>query len=116
MIKLITYVLSLKKHRATKFILYELLICLIFALAYWISDILMFNYSEMARSLNLGSITGVNSFFSYLYFALITQTTVGYSGILPDGGNIVTTHSMPLRILVMVQLISIILLTGWTLF
>lgn len=114
MIKLYSYLYAMRNHRAIRFILYELLISLLFALAYWITSIFVVKYSHSSDESHLGNITKTDSFLAYLQFALITQTTVGYGGVLPDGDNILTTKSVVLRLLVMAQLISIILLTSWT--
>lgn len=114
MINLFSYLYAMKNHRAIRFIIYELLISLLFALAYWITSIFISKYSQPSNQYNFDNSNKIDSFMSYLHFALVTQTTVGYGGVLPDGGNILTTKSRPLRLLVMTQLISIILLTGWT--
>ena len=62
-----------------------------------------------------GEIKTEDDFYSYLYLSLITQTTVGYGGVLPDGGQMITTKSVLLKYLVIIQLFSVIIMTGWTL-
>ena len=103
------------KNKAAKFIFYEFIIIISFAFAYWLSDIFMAKYPKLATKLHLGEIHQADSFYSYLYFSLITQTIVGYGGTLPDGGSVLSTKSIPLRLLVGLQLFSIVLITGWTL-
>ena len=62
-----------------------------------------------------GEIITEDNFYSYMYLSLITQTTVGFGGVLPDGGHFLTTKSIFLRYLVFLQLLSVIIMTGWTL-
>ena len=106
--------LSKNKKKAYDFLFYELCIVISFAIAYWVSDILMDKYPLLAKKYHLGKAKKIDNFYSYLYFSLITQTTVGYGGTLPDGGHIITTKSVPLKILMILQLFSIIGITAWT--
>jgi len=115
MIKLVSYIHSLKKNQTTRFIFYEICLIFGFALAYWISDHIYLANSELLKKLGLGHIKKVDNLYSYLWFSLITQTTVGFGGTLPDGDNLVNTQSVILRFLMILQLFSIILVTGWTL-
>lgn len=106
---------AINKNKGTKFITCEFLIIFSFALAYWLADNFLAHYPDLGKKLGLGSIERLDSFYSYLYFALITQTTVGFGGILPGGGDVVTTNSRLLKVLNIFQMFSIILITGWTL-
>ena len=115
MLGLISLIKAIKNKKAAKFIYYELVLIIVFAILYKLSDLVIYHFPDLAKKLNLGEIKLVDSFYSYLYFSTITQTTVGFGGTLPDGGNVVTTKSNLLRFLSMLQLLSIIFVTGWTL-
>ena len=82
---------------------------------YWLSDIFLKYYPDLAKKLDLGTIKQADSFYSYLYFSFITQTTVGFGGVLPDGGNVVSTKSELLKKFNLCQMASIIVITGWAL-
>lgn len=103
---------SLLKNKSFKFIFFHMLLIIFFAALYWFSDIWMYHNKDLAKKLGLGYIKQVDSYDSYLYFSSITQTTIGFGGILPDGGNVVTTKSVPLRIINFIQMWSIIVVTG----
>lgn len=115
MISLITLSNSINKNKGTRYIFYQFILIIVFALAYWLSDLFLHNYPDLAKKLSLGYIKQVDSFYSYLYFSLITQTTVGFSTALPGGGNVVYTESNLLRLLCLCQMSSIIFITGWIL-
>ena len=115
MIKILSYIHSIKKNKIHKFIYYEFMLIICFAFAYWLSDKLYLSAPELMKNLGLGEIKKKDDFYSYLYFSLITQTTVGFGGTLPDGRDMINTSSIILKILLTLQLISIILVTGWTL-
>ena len=97
------------------FIIYQLLLVFVFAILYWLSDRLYAAFPDIMKNYGFGEIKTEDDFYSYLYFSLITQTTVGYGGVLPDGGQMITTKSVLLKYLVLLQLFSVIFMTGWTL-
>ena len=115
MIKLISFINAKKNIKIKRFIFYQLCLVVCFALAYWLSDKLYAFAPEFMKKHGLGEIITEDNFYSYLYLSLITQTTVGFGGILPDGGHFLTTKSIFLRYLVFLQLLSVIIMTGWTL-
>ena len=101
--------------KVKNFIFYETVLIIGFTFAYLLSDILLYNYPDFTKKIGLGSIKKVDTFYSYLYFSLITQSTVGFGGILPDGNNIVETKSNLLKVLSALQLYSVIIMIGYTL-
>jgi hypothetical protein len=115
MISLMSLSKAINKNTGTRYILYEFILIFFFALAYWLSDLFLNYYPDLGKKLGLGSIKQLDSFYSYLYFSLITQTTVGFGGILPGGGDVVATNSRLLRGLNLCQMVSIIIITGWAL-
>jgi hypothetical protein len=98
----------IKLHSAIRIVAIEIFFTVFFALLYWISDLFLNKYPETGKKFGLGSIEQVDTFYSYFYFSLITQTTVGFGGILPEGGNVVTTKSNLLQFFTVMQLLSII--------
>jgi hypothetical protein len=106
---------SLNKNKGGKYILYQFILIFLFATLYWLSDQFIVHFPELSKKLDLGSIKLADSFYAYLYFSFITQTTVGFGGILPDGGNVVDTNSELIKIFNICQMASIIFISGWTL-
>ena len=104
-----------KSTKIKNYIIINTVLILCFTVLYLISDIFLDNYPELANKLGLGSITKVGSFYSYLYYSLITQTTVGYGGTLPDGKNIIDIKSNLFKFFSGLQLYSIIIITAYTL-
>ena len=102
-------------RKMKNFIFYETILIIGFTIAYLLSDIFLDNYPEFSKNIGLGSIKKVDTFYSYLYFSLITQSTVGFGGVLPDGNNIVKTNSNILKILSGLQLYSVIIMIAYTL-
>lgn len=87
---LIIFKKKLLSNRGKKYLLINFASVIIFALLYYINDYFIINNSELAK--NLGFVeknykvdnNKVNSIIYYIYFSLITQTTIGYSGILNE--------------------------------
>ena len=115
MLGLTSFINTIKKKKSLLFIYYEILIVFFFAGAYWVADRIIFYLPDLAKKLHFGTIKEMDTFYSYLYFSLITQTTVGFGGTLPDGNNVVTTQSELMKILSLMQMFSIVIITGWTL-
>ena len=115
MLGLTSFINTIKKKKTSLFIYYETLLIFFFAAIYWTADRVIFYYPDLAKKLHLGTIKKMDTFYAYLYFSFITQTTVGFGGILPDGGNVVTTKSELMKILNLAQMFSIVVITGWTL-
>ena len=104
------------------FLYYHLLAAIIFGLLYYIQDYFITKYSLLAKKLKFisedydASKDKVNSLLYYLWFSLVTQTTVGYSGIL----NVRTSLSVPwskihyitYKIINISQLISIFVISA----
>lgn len=67
------------------FVLYQLLLVFVFATLYWLSDKLYAAFPDIMKNYGFGEIKTEDDFYSYLYVSLITQTTVGYRSVLPDG-------------------------------
>lgn len=114
MINLLNYLREVKKNKGSKYIVYQTLLVIFFGFLYWISDYLIIYYPNLAKKFNFGSIREIQSLGTYIFYSLVTQTTVGYSGILRNGGSIMDTKSNLLKIINGIQLFSIFVITGWT--
>ena len=94
------YLLLIKnKFKITSVKLYlfaNLVLVFIFGFLYYINDYFISNNTEFAKKINLvpktydGSYSSDNDFLYYLWWSLVTQTTVGYAGLLNEktGENI----------------------------
>lgn len=109
----------------TLLIITNLLACLIFAILYYLMDYIISyypNFSEkyLIQELNKSQQKNSNNqIFTlkpplyYLWFSLITQTTVGYTGMLSldnKSQNFVHMRSTPFKILNIIQLLSILII------
>ena len=116
-----------KKHNPFRVLIGSLISVLFFALLYWMNDRFCRINFEDAKKKGMIEKDKDNKFFEkdnfpktdfiyYLWFSLITQTTVGYSDMLPSEAN---KHKYHLEIfkynqfINMVQLISIFVLAAY---
>ena len=111
------FFITIMKKRGYKFLQYHFISVIIFGILYWLEDIFYSYYPKLAKSLYLGENDGppADTLLYYLWFSLITQTTVGYSGISQrKGGKIsFTLIKSPLfKILNYLQLCSIFIITA----
>ena len=111
----LTLFIKMLGNRGFKYAYTQFIIIIFFAFAYWFSDLFLSEYPELSEKYGLGKIKQRDTLYSYLYFSFITQTTVGFSGTLPSGGNVVRTDSNLLKFFSMTQLVSIIIITAWSL-
>lgn len=108
--------------KGRKFLYYNLLATIIFGLLYYIQDYFISNYTSIAKKLKFipknydASKDKVNSLLYYLWFSLITQTTVGYSGLLNERIDLSVPwsklHYRTYKIVNIIQLISIFVING----
>ncbi len=107
-----------------RFVLYHVGAVIMFTFLYYIQDYFITNNFELAKKLYLvdknkhqSKDDKVNSIYYYLWFSLITQSTVGYSGILNEetGQNIPFSkiHEIPYRVFNVTQLLSIFFITAY---
>jgi hypothetical protein len=104
------------------FLYYHLLAAIIFGLLYYLQDYFISNYSSLSKKLKFipedydASKDKVNSLLYYLWFSLITQTTVGYSGILNERTSLSVPwsklHYRTYKIINITQLISIFVINA----
>jgi hypothetical protein len=79
--------------KGKKFFYYHLLAVIFFGLLYYLQDYFITNYPILAKKLKIipehydASNDIVNNIFYYLWFSLITQSTVGYSGLVNERTN-----------------------------
>jgi hypothetical protein len=108
--------------KGKNFLYYHLLAAIIFGLLYYLQDYFITNYSSLAKKLKFipedydASKDKVNSLLYYLWFSLITQTTVGYSGLVIERTNEVVPWNKinyrTYKIINLTQLISIFVISA----
>lgn len=109
----------------TLLIISNLLASLIFAILYYLMDYIISYYPNFSEKYLLQELNksqqknSNNQIFTlkpplyYLWFSLITQTTVGYTGMLSLDNkslNFVHMRSTPFKILNIIQLLSILII------
>ena len=80
--------------KVVKFVLLHLFFVIFFGILYWISDIILSKYPDFSKK-HLGLVEvdfgnrGEDSqdLFYYLWFSAVTQTTVGYGGLIDKKGK-----------------------------
>lgn len=87
---MIAYLFS--KDKKTFFTL-NMIAVVVFAMLYMVQDHFICSYPELAKTVRFirkdydASKDTPNSFLYYIWFSLVTQTTVGYSGIMNSKTN-----------------------------
>ena len=108
--------------KGKNFLYYHLLAVIIFGLLYYLQDFFISNNPLLAKKLKFipenydASKDKPNNILYYLWLSLITQTTVGYSGILNERSGMSIPwsklHYRTYKIINITQLISIFLITA----
>ena len=101
-----------------KMLYFNIISVIIFALLYFILDYIIIKYSEFFNKIDNKIHTeknnhSIKSPLYYIWFSLITQTTVGYTGIIePIQKNlsIITIYSVLFKLLNILQLLSIFII------
>jgi len=103
--------------KGNNFLYYHLLAAIIFGLLYYLQDYFITNYSSLAKKLKFipedydASKDKANTLLYYLWFSLITQTTVGYTGVLNERTGLSVPwskiHYRTYKIINITQLLSI---------
>lgn len=82
--------------KVIKFVLLHLFFVVFFAVFYWISDIILSKFPEFSKK-HMGLVEGdfgnrgenTQDLFYYFWFSAVTQTTVGYGGLIDGKGKAV---------------------------
>jgi hypothetical protein len=80
----------LLKNQGFKYLKYNILSTLFFAVIYWLSDYLLTLYPKFSKKFHLGHYADnnpVDPFYYWLWQSALTQTTVGYGGITSATGK-----------------------------
>lgn len=112
----IYYMNLLFSNKGYKFFKFHTLAVIIFALLYWIQDLFLSTYPILSKKMYLGSTyPPADTLLYYMWFSLITQSTVGYGGVIEANGKIKAfpkIHSVPYKVINFAQLISIFAITA----
>ena len=107
------HMILLIKNNGLKYLKYNIISTFFFGVLYWLSDYIITKYPKLSKDLYFGyykDTNPVNPYYYWLWQSLITQTTVGYSGVSgSDGTNIsyLKFHNNLFRIFNFAQLFSI---------
>ena len=110
--------IALLNKKGYKFFKYQLVSVVIFSVLYWFAEYILKSYPELSRKLYFGyekSTNQLNPYYYWLWYSLITQTTVGYGGIITsDGDNIslLNNHSNLYKLFNFAQFFSIFYITA----
>lgn len=106
-------------QKVIKFIVLHLFFVVFFAILYWFSDIVMSTFPDFAKK-HLGLVEGdfgnrgenSQDLFYYFWFSAVTQTTVGYGGLIDKNGKAIQIIKSDYlwRFFNMAQLISIFII------
>ena len=89
----IYHIFNISSKKGKIFFKYNMISIILFSILYWISDYILIYYPKISKTLFFGEYTHknlVNPYYYWLWHSLITQTTVGYSGITTETGIPVT--------------------------
>lgn len=111
--------MSLFTFHSKIFILGHLVTALIFTILYYLADLHLFYFPEFSKRIGFGSLNmtegSPQSFFYYIYYSLITQSTVGYAGGKAGMSSFEDVSSNLFKAINILQIISIFVITGCTL-
>jgi hypothetical protein len=104
---------SSKKMR---FLKYHVGAVIIFGLLYWLQDVFMVGYPKVGKELHLGkTIPPSDSLYYWMWFSVLTQSTVGYGGAVDAQGKAVSFDNIPnnaFRTVNFLQLFSVLFITA----
>lgn len=111
---------NLKLNKITLYLISVFASIIIFAFLYYINDYFITNNIELAKKLYFipnnykKTEDKTNDFVYYLWFSLITQSTIGYGGLINEntGQNVPFSriYYRPFKILNILQIISVFLI------
>ena len=99
-------------NKGLGFVRAHLVSTIIFAILYYISDLVILYKPTLSKRLGLGSIKQAQTLPYYFYYSLITQSTVGYQGGKGEGG-FEQVGSVLFKTLNLIQIIGIFVITGY---
>jgi len=115
MFQLLTTIIPLNSSKKMRFLKYHIYSVIIFGLLYWIQDNIINNYPKFFIKYGFGqSVDRPDSFFYWIWHSLVTQTTVGYSGVANNGKHVAFSKITKnvYKILNTLQLLSIFFITA----
>jgi hypothetical protein len=114
----------LKKKMDIGFLTAHFLAILCFSLLYYVQDIILTNYQDFALKYGLLDKSKLKhrsfktaDYYYYIWYAMITQTTIGYGGVLnSETGQSVSFEQQPnqvFKFLNILQMIGVIIISSF---
>ena len=109
-------------QKAKSVLIFNLLLVFIFACLYYIQDYIISYYPDFSEkylleheknNINNKSKFTLKPFLYYIWFSLVTQSTVGYTGIITQNNKTQTfnsVRSIPFKVLNILQITSIFII------
>ena len=105
-----------KMNKGERFLMYQLGAAFVFGMLYWLQDVFMSNNRKLSKKLGLGiGHPPADSIFFWMWFSLLTQTTIGYSGPETKKGRVVSFNLIENKVfktLNFLQFISVFYITS----
>ena len=114
----IFHIFNISSKKGKIFFKYNIISIILFSILYWWADYALTYYPKISKTLFFGEYrekNPVNPYYYWLWHSLITQTTVGYSGITTQTGipiSYLNLHSNLYKVFNFAQLFSILLITA----
>ena len=114
----IPHINLLVSNKGYNFFKYQLISVIIFSILYWFADNILTYYPKLSKELLFGYYKDhnpPNPYYYWLWHSLVTQTTVGYAGLISETGDNISFlkfHSNLYKIFNFAQLISIFAITA----
>ena len=107
------------KNKSAKYFYINILLVILFAIFYYTQDIFLIKYRDIAIQYKLLSTNyysnQANDFIYYLWFSLITQSTLGYAGLINGRGQNIPFNNINSNLFIILnflQIISIFVVNG----
>ena len=95
-------------ERGFLFIKLHLYTSIFFGILYWCCDYILFLYPKLAEKLHLGKNNNrVDNISYWLWFSLVTQTTVGYLGATGDLNNSISFDKLNYNLVKVINIIQL---------
>jgi hypothetical protein len=116
MFQLLTMIIPSNSSKKMRFLKYHIGAAVLFGLLYWFEDNIVNDFPKIFSEYGFGqSVDRPDGFFYWMWFSILTQTTVGYSGAVGSDGSQVPFNKITnnvYKIINTLQLLSIFFITS----